>query len=89
MTTGTPVMNPADDTRKPHAGTLTTQRQNVIVTAANDPNALVPYLKRAMAQGVKVVTFDSDTAPEGRPPRSMRRTSISSTSEPGPRPARR
>ncbi len=34
--------------------------------AANDANAVVPYLKKAMSQGIKVVTFDSDTAPEGR-----------------------
>jgi rhamnose transport system substrate-binding protein len=26
----------------------------------------VPYLKKAMSQNIKVVTFDSDTAPEGR-----------------------
>ena len=46
--------------------TLTTQHVNAIVIAANDPNALVPYLKRAMSNGIKVVTFDSDTAPAGR-----------------------
>jgi rhamnose transport system substrate-binding protein len=49
-----------------YINTLITQRQNAIVIAANDPNALVPYLKRAMAQKVTVVTMDSDTAPEGR-----------------------
>jgi rhamnose transport system substrate-binding protein len=49
-----------------YINTLTTQHQDAIVIAANDANALVPYLKRAMDQGIKVVTFDSDTAPEGR-----------------------
>ncbi len=49
-----------------YINTLIAQRQDAIVIAANDPNALVPYLKRAMQGGTKVVTFDSDTAPEGR-----------------------
>ncbi|GBU08948.1 rhamnose ABC transporter substrate-binding protein [Gammaproteobacteria bacterium] len=49
-----------------YINTLITQKQNAIVIAANDENAVVPYLKKAMAQGIKVVTFDSDTAPEGR-----------------------
>jgi rhamnose transport system substrate-binding protein len=49
-----------------YINTLITQRQDAIVIAANDANAVVPYLKKAMSQGIKVVTFDSDTAPEGR-----------------------
>ncbi|MGC8468888.1 MAG: rhamnose ABC transporter substrate-binding protein, partial [Acetobacteraceae bacterium] len=49
-----------------YINTLVAQRVAAIVIAANDPNALVPYLKRAMSQGIKVVTFDSDTAPAGR-----------------------
>ncbi|WP_424952584.1 rhamnose ABC transporter substrate-binding protein [Deinococcus sp.] len=49
-----------------YINTLISQKQDAIVIAANDANALVPYLKRAMAGGTKVVTFDSDTAPEGR-----------------------
>jgi len=49
-----------------YINTLIAQRQDAIVLAANDANALVPSLKRAMAQGIKVVTFDSDVAPEGR-----------------------
>jgi rhamnose transport system substrate-binding protein len=32
-----------------------------IVIAANDPNALCPLLKQAMAKGIAVITFDSDT----------------------------
>ncbi len=49
-----------------YINTLAQQRQDAIVVSANDPNAIVPALKAAMAQGVKVVTFDSDTAPAGR-----------------------
>jgi rhamnose transport system substrate-binding protein len=63
------VVGPSDagaSSQVSYINTLITQRQNAIVIAANDSNAVVPYLKRAMAQGVKVVTFDSDTAPAGR-----------------------
>jgi rhamnose transport system substrate-binding protein len=49
-----------------YINTLITQKQDAIVISANDPNAVVPSLKKAMAQGIKVVTYDSDTAPEGR-----------------------
>jgi rhamnose transport system substrate-binding protein len=49
-----------------YINTLAQQRQDAIVISANDPNAIVPALKAASAQGVKIVTFDSDTAPEGR-----------------------
>ena len=34
---------------------------DAIVIAGNDPAALCPQLKQAMAKGVAVVTFDSDT----------------------------
>lgn len=50
----------------PYLNTVLAQRPNAIVIAGNDPNALIPSLKRAQAQGIKVVTFDSDVAPEGR-----------------------
>jgi rhamnose transport system substrate-binding protein len=63
------VVGPSDagaSSQVQYINTLTTQRQDAIVIAANDANALVPYLKKAMSQGIKVVTFDSDTAPEGR-----------------------
>lgn len=42
------------------------QKYDAITVSANDANALVPALKRASAAGVKVSTFDSDVAPEGR-----------------------
>ena len=63
------VVGPSDagaSSQVQYINTLTTQHVNAIVIAANDPNALVPYLKRAMSNGIKVVTFDSDTAPAGR-----------------------
>jgi len=50
----------------PYINTLTQQRQDAIVISADDPNAVVPALKAAMVQGIKVVTYDADTAPEGR-----------------------
>src|SRR5437763_3618063 len=46
--------------------TLTQQHVNAIVVSANDPNALAPALKQAMAQGIKVVSYDSDVAPDAR-----------------------
>lgn len=39
---------------------------NVIVIAANDPDAVCPSLKDAMNAGTKVITFDSDTAADCR-----------------------
>jgi len=50
----------------PYINTAITQRQNAILVSANDPNALIPYLKKAIDQKIKVVTLDSDTAPAGR-----------------------
>jgi len=38
-----------------------------IAIAPSDPDAVVPAMKRAQKLGVKVVTFDADSAPEGRP----------------------
>ncbi len=49
-----------------YINTLTTQKQDAIVISANDANAVVPALEKAKAAGIKVVTYDSDTAPEGR-----------------------
>ena len=49
-----------------YINTLTTQKEDAIVISANDPNAVVPALQKAKAQGIKVVTYDSDTAPDGR-----------------------
>jgi rhamnose transport system substrate-binding protein len=49
-----------------YINTLISQRQDAIVISANDPNAVVPALKKAKAQGINVVSYDSDTAPAGR-----------------------
>jgi rhamnose transport system substrate-binding protein len=49
-----------------YINTLTQQKQDVIVISANDANAVVPALKTARAAGIKVVTYDSDAAVEGR-----------------------
>src|SRR3954469_11553255 len=49
-----------------YINTLTSQKVDAIAISANDPNAVVPALKKAINQGIKVVTYDSDTAPAGR-----------------------
>ena len=49
-----------------YINTLTTQKVSAIAISANDPNAVVPALQKAMSAGIKVVTYDSDTAPQGR-----------------------
>jgi rhamnose transport system substrate-binding protein len=38
-----------------------------IAVAPSDPNAVVPAMKRAQRLGAKVITYDADSAPEGRP----------------------
>ncbi|SFU98608.1 rhamnose ABC transporter substrate-binding protein [Pseudoduganella namucuonensis] len=45
---------------------LISQKVNAIVISANDPNALVPITKKAMQRGIKVISFDSGLAQEGR-----------------------
>jgi rhamnose transport system substrate-binding protein len=50
----------------PFINTLTQQKVGAIVVSANDPNALAPALKRAAQSGVKVVSYDSDVAPDAR-----------------------
>ncbi|CAN7326027.1 rhamnose ABC transporter substrate-binding protein [Pseudoduganella sp. LjRoot289] len=45
---------------------LISQKVSAIVISANDPDALVPIAKKAMARGIKVISFDSGLAPAGR-----------------------
>jgi rhamnose transport system substrate-binding protein len=49
-----------------YINTLSQQRQDVIVTSANDPNAICGALQQARSAGAKIVTFDSDTNAECR-----------------------
>ncbi len=45
---------------------LIAQRVDAIAVSANDPDALVPTLKRARDRGIQVISFDSAVAPTGR-----------------------
>jgi rhamnose transport system substrate-binding protein len=45
---------------------MITQKVGVIAVAGNDPDAVVPALKRAAKAGIKVISYDSDVAPQGR-----------------------
>ncbi len=45
---------------------LIAQRVDAIAISANDTDALVPALKRAMQRGITVISWDSGVAPEGR-----------------------
>ncbi len=49
-----------------YINTLIQQRQDAILIAANDPNAVCTPLKNAMKQDIKVVAYDSDTAKDCR-----------------------
>jgi rhamnose transport system substrate-binding protein len=50
----------------PFISTLTEQHVGAIVISGNDPNAVAPALKQAAAQGIKVVSYDADVAPDAR-----------------------
>ena len=45
---------------------LIAQRVDAIAVSANDPDALVPTLQRAMQRGIKVISYDSGVAKAGR-----------------------
>ncbi|MEV5884165.1 rhamnose ABC transporter substrate-binding protein [Streptomyces sp. NPDC052020] len=49
-----------------YVNTLTQQQVDAMAVSAQDPGALCTALKQAMRNGVKVVTYDSDTRPECR-----------------------
>src|SRR3954447_19779917 len=46
--------------------TAVQQGYKAIIISADDPNAVAPALKRAAAKGVKVISYDADTAPDSR-----------------------
>lgn len=45
---------------------LVAQKVDAIAISANDQDALVPALKKAMQRGITVISWDSGVAPEGR-----------------------
>jgi rhamnose transport system substrate-binding protein len=45
---------------------LVTQQVGVIAIAGNDANAVAPALKRAAKQGIRIISYDSDVAPDAR-----------------------
>ncbi|CAN7765646.1 substrate-binding domain-containing protein [Paenibacillus sp. LjRoot153] len=45
---------------------LIAEKVDLIAISANDPKRLVPVLKQAREQGIKVITWDSDTEASGR-----------------------
>lgn len=49
-----------------YVNTLTQQQVNAMAVSAQDPGALCTALKQAMKNGIKVVTYDSDTKPDCR-----------------------
>jgi rhamnose transport system substrate-binding protein len=50
----------------PFITSLTEQHVGAIVISGDDPNAVAPALKQAMAQGIKVVSYDADVATDAR-----------------------
>lgn len=50
----------------PYIQTLTQQHVSAIVISGDDPNAVAPSLKQAISQGIKVVSYDADVAPDAR-----------------------
>jgi len=50
----------------PFIDTAARQGYNAIIISADDPNAVAPALKRAAQRGVKVVSYDADTAADAR-----------------------
>lgn len=49
-----------------YINTLIQQRQDAILIAANDPNAVCGPLKQAMSRGIKIVSYDSDASKDCR-----------------------
>ncbi|MEV0596034.1 rhamnose ABC transporter substrate-binding protein [Nonomuraea cavernae] len=49
-----------------YINTLTQQGHDAILISANDPNAVCGPLQQARTKGIKIVSYDSDAAPECR-----------------------
>lgn len=45
---------------------ITHEKIDVLAVSANDPEALIPVLKKSQQKNILVITWDSDTNPEGR-----------------------
>ncbi|MHA7287061.1 rhamnose ABC transporter substrate-binding protein [Arthrobacter sp. MDT3-44] len=63
------VVGPLDASASSQVSFINAETQrgtNVIVIAANDPDAVGPALEEARAAGAKIVAFDSDTNPDYR-----------------------
>ena len=53
--------------RRSRSSTRRSQKKSdAIIIAGNDPNAVAPALKKAARSGVKIVSMDSDVAPDAR-----------------------
>jgi rhamnose transport system substrate-binding protein len=50
----------------PYIQTLTQQHVSAICISGDDPEAVAPALKQAMAAGIKVVSYDADVDPSAR-----------------------
>jgi len=67
--TGVEVVGPLEASASSQVSFINAETQagtNVIVIAANDPDAVGPALEEARAAGAKIVAFDSDTNPKYR-----------------------
>lgn len=63
------VVGPLDASASSQVSFINAETQagtNVIVIAANDPDAVCPALEEARSNGAKIVAFDSDTNPDCR-----------------------
>jgi rhamnose transport system substrate-binding protein len=66
---GSQVVGPLDASASSQVSFINAETQagtNVIVIAANDPDAVCPALEEARSGGAKIVAFDSDTNPDCR-----------------------
>ena len=57
---------PTADSQIEFINNMVSQKFNVIAISGNDVNAVAPALRRAKAQGVWIMSYDSDVAPNAR-----------------------